>query len=135
MKDWGPIRIKSRKGDIYKISLLVVKFELLKLCRWHGEFRNCSEMFKPTKTDDGFCCSFNTVSLSEGFVKIGGSEKEQDNQEDDYYDDYDQEDYYNYSEEEYEDENTETEEQEQSNEVENANQTSAGNENDYKEEW
>ena len=37
--------------------------------RWHGEFRNCSEMFKVTKTDDGFCCSFNTVSLSEGFAK------------------------------------------------------------------
>ena len=92
-------------------------------------------MFKPTKTDDGFCCSFNTVSLSEGFGKIGGSKKEQDNQEDDYYDDYDHEDFYDYSEEEYKDENSETKEQEQSNGVENGNQTSAGNEKDYKEEW
>lgn len=34
--------------------------------RWHGEYRNCSNMFTSSKTDDGFCCSFNTVSLAEG---------------------------------------------------------------------
>ena len=39
-------------------------------CRWHGEYRNCSEMFTSAKTDDGFCCSFNTVSLAEGFAKL-----------------------------------------------------------------
>merc|ERR1712106_1312545 len=38
------------------------------VCRWHGKFRNCSELFKMKKTDDGFCCSFNTRSVSESFA-------------------------------------------------------------------
>ena len=67
---------------------------MILMCRWHGEFRNCSDMFTSSKTDDGFCCSFNTVSLAEGFakeVKFGDSgESEDDYDYDDYpaYDDY-----------------------------------------------
>ena len=38
--------------------------------RWQGEYRNCSEMFKVKKTDDGYCCAFNTFEVSEvGFYK------------------------------------------------------------------
>ena len=40
------------------------------ICRWHGEYKNCSDLFRSSKTDDGFCCSFNTVSLAEGFTKV-----------------------------------------------------------------
>ena len=41
-------------------------FIFVKLCcRWQGEFRNCSKMFKVKKTDDGYCCSFNTFDVSE----------------------------------------------------------------------
>ena len=65
-------------------------------CRWHGEYRNCSEMFTSSKTDDGFCCSFNTVSLAEGFAKL-----EDDDEDDDEVGDYDEYyaggDYYDYS--------------------------------------
>ena len=43
---------------------------MMLICRWHGEYKNCSELFQSTKTDDGFCCSFNTVSLAEGFSKV-----------------------------------------------------------------
>ena len=43
---------------------------MMLVCRWHGEYQNCSELFESTKTDDGFCCSFNTVSLAEGFSKV-----------------------------------------------------------------
>lgn len=64
---------------------------MILLCRWHGEFRNCSDMFTSSKTDDGFCCSFNTVSLAEGFakeVKFGDSGDSDNDYYDDYYDDY-----------------------------------------------
>ena len=43
--------------------------EFLRKCWWRGEERNCSDLFDVRKTDDGFCCSFNTVSLAEGFAK------------------------------------------------------------------
>ena len=58
-------------------------------CRWHGQYRNCSEMFTSSKTDDGFCCSFNTVSLAEGFAKL---DEDEDDAGGDY--DYDYNDYY-----------------------------------------
>ena len=37
--------------------------------RWQGEYRKCSEMFTMTKTDDGYCCSFNTVSVQSTFAR------------------------------------------------------------------
>jgi hypothetical protein len=70
-------------------------------CRWHGEFRNCSEMFKVTKTDDGFCCSFNTVSLSEGFAKSPTLEGGSDNEDD--YEDFEYEEYIDYGDQIYDD--------------------------------
>ena len=50
-------------------------------------------MFSSTKTDDGFCCSFNTVSLAEGFAKLEVDAAD-DSNDGDYYDDYDGGDYY-----------------------------------------
>ena len=35
--------------------------EFLLLCWWRGERRKCSDIFEVRKTDDGFCCSFNTL--------------------------------------------------------------------------
>ena len=35
--------------------------EFLLLCWWRGEQRKCSDIFDVRKTDDGFCCSFNTL--------------------------------------------------------------------------
>ena len=35
-------------------------------------------MFKVTKTDNGFCCSFNTISVSEGFAKAPEDTSEDD---------------------------------------------------------
>ena len=63
---------------------------MILMCRWHGEFRNCSQMFTSSKTDDGFCCSFNTVSLAEGFAT---EELDDDSDSNDYEYDYD----YGYS--------------------------------------
>ena len=47
-------------------------------------------MFTSSKTDDGFCCSFNTVSLAEGFAT---EELNDDSNSNDYEYDYD----YGYS--------------------------------------
>ena len=65
---------------------------MMLICRWHGEYKNCSELFQSTKTDDGFCCSFNTVSLAEGFSKV---ELDVDSDGPDY-DDYGSYDYLDY---------------------------------------
>ena len=32
-----------------------------------------------TKTDDGFCCSFNTISIEESFVNIGAVDDQKEN--------------------------------------------------------
>ena len=39
--------------------------EFLRKCWWHGELKNCSDLFDVRKTDDGFCCSFNTLDQSQ----------------------------------------------------------------------
>ena len=45
-------------------------------------------MFSSSKTDDGFCCSFNTVSLAEGFatLEVDDDSEDENNDYDDYYD-------------------------------------------------
>ena len=47
-----------------KILILITFF------RWQGEYRNCSKMFKVIKSDDGYCCSFNTFDVSEVKLEI-----------------------------------------------------------------
>ena len=63
--------LNKMKGDVAKLMGMVAPSckRMALICRWQGEYRNCSEMFKVTKTDNGFCCSFNTISVSEGFAK------------------------------------------------------------------
>lgn len=49
------------------------------------------------KTDDGFCCAFNTISVQSSYASESGEDYDQAEYGDDYdyYDqDYDDEDYY-----------------------------------------
>ena len=39
--------------------------DLLPKCFWHGKLQNCSKIFQLRKTNDGFCCTFNALRLSE----------------------------------------------------------------------
>ena len=34
-------------------------------CYWYGMKYDCSDLFKLRPTDDGFCCSFNTLAMEE----------------------------------------------------------------------
>ena len=69
---------------------------MMLICRWHGEYKNCSELFQSTKTDDGFCCSFNTVSLAEGFSKVELDVNSANDSTGPDYDDYESYDYLDY---------------------------------------
>ena len=42
--------------------------DMFLLCIWIGKQLNCSEIFHIRKTDNGFCCSFNTLKTSEMFI-------------------------------------------------------------------
>jgi len=33
-------------------------------CTWEGKEENCSELFATEATDNGYCCSFNSIILS-----------------------------------------------------------------------
>ena len=61
----------------------------INIYRWHGEFRNCTDIFKMMKTDDGFCCSFNTIGVEDSFAKVDDNDDADDSNDYDYYDDYD----------------------------------------------
>ena len=49
---------------------------IISLHRWQGNYTDCSKLFKMRKTDDGFCCAFNTVTWREEYDQ---SEYEDDN--------------------------------------------------------
>ena len=66
-------------------------------CKWHGKRVDCDKLVKKTKTDAGFCCSFNTMDLND---EIDWSDKEKEEDSSDY--DYD----YDYNNDEYGDEFT-----------------------------
>ena len=34
-------------------------------CYWYGKQYDCSDLFELRPTDDGFCCSFNTLAMEE----------------------------------------------------------------------
>ena len=67
---------------------------MMLICRWHGEYKNCSDLFRSSKTDDGFCCSFNLVSLAEGFTKVDLDASSDSDSYD--YESYDYPDYASY---------------------------------------
>ena len=51
-----------------------------------------------TKTDDGFCCAFNTISVQSSYASESGEEYDPSEYEDDDFD------YYDYDDEDYDDE-------------------------------
>jgi hypothetical protein len=38
--------------------------DLLIKCWWQGSLVNCADVFEIRQTDEGFCCSFNSVRQS-----------------------------------------------------------------------
>ena len=34
-------------------------------CSWQGKWTNCTDLFEVRPTDNGFCCSFNTLKQTE----------------------------------------------------------------------
>lgn len=47
-----------------------------------------------TKTDDGFCCAFNTISVQSSYASETGEDYDQAEYGDDDYYDYDEDEYY-----------------------------------------
>ncbi len=39
--------------------------DMLLDCHWQGETVNCTDIFQESRTDVGFCCSFNAIKLAE----------------------------------------------------------------------
>ena len=72
--------------------------DMFLMCIWKGKKINCSEIFNIRKTDNGFCCSFNTLKVSEMFI-TANEINETLSKEDmaDFYDEYsDNEDNIDY---------------------------------------
>merc|ERR1712106_771114 len=77
----------------------------LVMCLWQGEVVNCTDFFSIRRTDNGYCCSFNTLPMSEQFASaseisggVAGETSDEDDHDDygdDYSDDYG-EDYDDY---------------------------------------
>ena len=47
------------------IQVMLPCKELLVACEWQGEIKDCEELFTPTKSDSGYCCSFNFVDTDQ----------------------------------------------------------------------
>ena len=39
--------------------------QMIVACEWQGGVENCMDLFSISRTDAGFCCSFNVVRLGE----------------------------------------------------------------------
>ena len=37
-------------------------------CKWQGKRVDCDKIVTQRKTDDGFCCSFNTIDMAESYA-------------------------------------------------------------------
>ena len=37
-------------------------------CKWQGKRVDCDKVVMQRKTDDGFCCSINTIDLAESYA-------------------------------------------------------------------
>ena len=72
-------------------------------CTWNSVKYNCSELFKVTSTDVGFCCSFNLVPPNQILSNIGNSDNLDDDFDDDDEDDEEDEDDYGGENYNYED--------------------------------
>ena len=72
--------------------------DMLLMCLWKGKPIDCSEIFSIHKTDDGFCCSFNALKITDQFVNAEEiNPKYTKDDMDDFYDEYsDDEDNIDY---------------------------------------
>ena len=73
--------------------------DMLLMCLWKGKKVNCSDIFSIHKTDEGFCCSFNALKITDQFMnadEISTSYNKDDMDEfyDEYSDDEDNIDYF-----------------------------------------
>lgn len=41
--------------------------EMLLYCEWQGKAKDCETLFRVSKSDNGFCCSFNIVTTRQQF--------------------------------------------------------------------
>ena len=39
--------------------------KMILACKWQGQIVKCPELFSVRRTDDGYCCSFNTLRQNE----------------------------------------------------------------------
>ena len=39
--------------------------DFLLRCWWQGKLQDCSALFEVRKSNEGFCCTFNAIKLSE----------------------------------------------------------------------
>ena len=39
--------------------------DMILACKWQGQTVPCTELFQVRRTDNGFCCSFNTINIDE----------------------------------------------------------------------
>ena len=47
-------------------------------CKWQGKRVDCDKVVMQRKTDDGFCCSINTIDLAESYAASEDEEEEED---------------------------------------------------------
>ncbi|KAF4533185.1 hypothetical protein B566_EDAN001727, partial [Ephemera danica] len=48
--------------------------DLLAWCRWKGEVKPCASLFRTTKSDYGFCCSFNYATICKSSKNCNNTE-------------------------------------------------------------
>ena len=39
--------------------------EMILVCNWQGKKVPCGQLFTERRTDNGYCCSFNTIDMDE----------------------------------------------------------------------
>ncbi len=39
--------------------------DMILVCLWQGEYVPCTQLFSVRRTDNGYCCSFNSIKLNE----------------------------------------------------------------------
>ena len=63
--------------------------DMILMCIWKGKAINCSEIFEIRQTDNGFCCSFNSLKISELYRNSASLNKTLTSDDmDEFYDEY-----------------------------------------------
>ena len=45
--------------------------EFLTDCKWNNMKFNCTDLFRIVATDDGYCCTFNSIPAKDNLASIG----------------------------------------------------------------